>query len=54
MSAALVFSKGLRNEFEKALVNEPPVFRPIYFEKLSYTNIQNKQSGFGRKSIVML
>ena len=26
-----MFYKGLKNEFEKALVNEPPVFEPLKF-----------------------
>ena len=28
-SAAMVFSKKLKNEFEKAVVNEPSVFEPL-------------------------
>ena len=28
-SAAMGFSKGLKNEFETAVVNEPPVFEPL-------------------------
>ena len=32
MSAAMeFFSKGLKNEFETALVNEPSVFEPLKF-----------------------
>ena len=31
-SAAMVFySKGLKNEFERAVVNEPSVFEPLKF-----------------------
>ena len=26
-----IFSKGLKNEFELAVVNEPPVFEPLTF-----------------------
>ena len=29
--AAMFFSKGLNNEFETAVVNEPPVFDPLKF-----------------------
>ena len=28
-SAAMVFSKGLKNKFEIAVVNEPSVFEPL-------------------------
>ena len=30
-SAAMGFSKGLKNEFETSVVNEPPVFEPLKF-----------------------
>ena len=30
-SAAGIFSKGLKNEFETAVVNEPSVFVPLKF-----------------------
>ena len=30
-SAAMGFSKGLKNEFETVLVNEPSVFEPLKF-----------------------
>ena len=30
-SAAMVFSKGLKNDFETAVVNEPSVFEPLKF-----------------------
>ena len=30
-SAAMGFSKGLKNEFETAMVNEPSVFEPLKF-----------------------
>ena len=30
-SAAMGFSKGLQNEFETAVVNEPSVFEPLKF-----------------------
>ena len=31
ISAAMGFSQGLKNEFEKAVVNEPSVFEPLVF-----------------------
>ena len=31
ISAAMEFSKGLKNEFETAVVNEPSVFEPLKF-----------------------
>ena len=30
-AAMFFFSKGLKNEFETAVVNEPPVFEPLKF-----------------------
>ena len=30
-SADVIFSKGLKNEFETAVVNEPSVFEPLKF-----------------------
>ena len=30
-SAAMGFSNGLKNKFETAVVNEPPVFEPLKF-----------------------
>ena len=36
-SAAMIFfSKGLKNEFETATVNEPSVFEPLKFYCISY------------------
>ena len=35
MSAAMVFSKGLKNEFEIAVVNKPSVFEPLKFYCIS-------------------
>ena len=31
------FSKGLKNEFETAVVNEPSVFEPLKFYCISFT-----------------
>ena len=43
-SAAMVFvSKGLKNEFETAVVNEPSVFEPLKIEVLLY-NVQSNLS----------
>ena len=37
MSAAMgFFSKGLKSEFETAVVNEPSVFEPLKFYCISY------------------
>ena len=36
-----IFSKGLENEFETAMVNEPSVFEPL---KVYYTIIQSKSN----------
>ena len=38
------FSKGLKNEFEAAAVNEPSVFEPLKFDcifKVVKVNVQN-------------
>ena len=35
-SAAMNFSKGLKNEFELAVVNEPSVFEPLKFYCASF------------------
>ena len=37
------FSKGLRNEFETAAVNEPSVFDPLKFYYCYGTNFMNKR-----------
>ena len=43
-SAAMVFvSKGLKNEFETAVENEPSVFEPLKIEVLLY-NVQSNLS----------
>ena len=40
-----IFSKGLKNEFERAVVNELSVFEPLkfycicYFERLRFVNV---------------
>ena len=39
-SAAIGFFKGLKNEFETAVVNEPSVFEPLQF----YCNIEPGKS----------
>ena len=44
-SAALgFFSKGLKNEFETAVVNEPSVFEPLKFYCMYYGNSKSKAS----------
>ena len=35
-SAVIGFSQGLKNEFEKTVVNEPSVFEPLKFYCISY------------------
>ena len=39
------FSKGLKNEFEKAMVNEPSVFEPLKF----YCSCFNSKGTTGEK-----
>ena len=42
-SAAMGYPKGLKNEFEKAMVNEPSVFEPLKFYCIitkAYTKLQ--------------
>ena len=34
-----IFSKGLKNEFETAVVNEPSVFEPLKFYCIYYLNM---------------
>ena len=41
-----IFSKGLKNEFETAVVNEPSVFEPLKFYCICNTNEKVIQSNF--------
>ena len=38
-AAIRLFSKGLKNEFDTAVVNEPSVFEPLKFYRVIYSNI---------------
>ena len=38
----LIFSKGLKNEFETAMVNEPSVFEPLKFYCTSFSKAENQ------------
>ena len=39
-----IFSKGLKNEFETAVVNEPSVFEPLKFYCISLILTKEKQN----------
>ena len=39
-----IFSKGLKKEFETAVVNEPSVFEPLKFFCINYTQASIVQS----------
>ena len=58
-SAAIgFFSKGLKNEFETAVVNEPSVFEPLKFycinTKKNYEKKQNKTTTKKKKTEILL
>ena len=38
-----IFSKGLKNEFERAVVNEPSVFEPLKFYCIKHQNTHSMQ-----------
>ena len=38
-----IFSKGLKNEFETAMVDEPSVFEPLKFYCISFSCTHSKQ-----------
>ena len=40
----MIFSKVLKNEFETALVNEPPVFEPLKFDCISLKQVPGLKS----------
>ena len=51
-SAAMgLFSYGLENEFETAMVNEPSVFKPLkfYCMSLQVSKVSHNQQGIRRK-----
>ena len=46
-----LFNKGLKNEFETAVVNEPSVFEPLKFNCISVLKKSVKIWGFPYKTI---
>ena len=52
-----IFSKALKNEFERAVVNEPSMFEPLKFYciyKFRDRNVKSKWEGLGNKKKVLV
>ena len=48
------FSKGLKNKFETAMINEPSVFEPLKFYRIfspTFLSVFGKISGYGQCSL---